>query len=47
MGHVTLTMALLVWFVIRMLGLDIAYWCKNLITLALAVPEIWLVPSKI
>jgi len=30
-----------------MLGLDIAYPVQNLITVASAVPEIWLVPTKI
>jgi len=29
-----------------MLGLDVAYWCTQLITVASAVTEIWLMPTK-
>ena len=46
MGHVTLTMPLLAVFVLHMLGIDIAC-VQKLTTLASAIPEVRLVPTKI
>jgi len=46
-GHVTLTTPLLRVIIRHMLGFDIDYDVQNLITLASAIPEILLVPTKI